>query len=134
MNILDFILYGKGVNLIIILLAAIILYACSILYYTALLGKLQKERKLEVKELKYHSNSVLAALTKKEFKFRDMFEESYSRSEVINTFLALLELLKRQYITVVQNGLFDDIDIVRNDDVDSILTEPINNEFDGEEN
>lgn len=73
-------------------------------------------------------------LTKKEFKFRDMFEESYSRSEVINTFLALLELLKRQYITVVQNGLFDDIDIVRNDDIDSILTEPVNNEFDGEEN
>ena len=66
--ILDFILYGKGVNLIIILLAAIILYACSILYSTALLGKLQKERKQEVKELKYHSNSVLAALTKKEFK------------------------------------------------------------------
>ena len=35
-------------------------------------------------------------LTKKEFKFSDMFESSYSRSEVINTFLALLELLKRQ--------------------------------------
>ena len=72
-------------------------------------------------------------LTKKEFKFRDMFEESYSRSEVINTFLALLELLKRQYITVVQNNLFDDINIVRNDDIDSIMTEITNNEFDGEE-
>ena len=72
-------------------------------------------------------------LTKKEFKFRDMFEDSYSRSEVINTFLALLELLKRQYITVIQNDLFDEIDIVRNDDIDSILTEPINNEFDGDE-
>ena len=72
-------------------------------------------------------------LTKKEFKFRDMFEENYSRSEVINTFLALLELLKRQYITVVQKNLFDDIDIVRNDDIDSILTEITNNEFDGDE-
>ena len=71
-------------------------------------------------------------LVKKEFKFRDMFEESYSRSEVINTFLALLELLKRQYITVVQAGLFDDIDIVRNDDIDSILTETVSSEFDGE--
>ena len=50
-----------------------------------------------------------------------------------NTFLALLELLKRQYITVVQNGLFDDIDIVRNDDVDSIMTEITTNEFDGDE-
>ncbi len=72
-------------------------------------------------------------LTKKEFKFNDMFEESYSKSEVINTFLALLELLKRQYITVVQNGLFDEIDIVRNDDVDARITETASvNEFDGE--
>lgn len=72
-------------------------------------------------------------LTKKEFKFTDMFEESYSKSEVINTFLALLELLKRQYITVVQNGLFDEIDIVRNDEVDARLTETTSvNEFDGE--
>ena len=71
-------------------------------------------------------------LTKKEFKFSDMFESSYSRSEVINTFLALLELLKRQYLTVKQNNLFEEIDIVRNDDVDSRLTEEVSNEFDGE--
>ena len=71
-------------------------------------------------------------LTRKQFKFKDLFEESYSRSEVINTFLALLELLKRQYITVTQNTLFDEIDIVKNEDVDSILTEAIGNEFDGE--
>lgn len=71
-------------------------------------------------------------LTKKEFKFKDLFEDSYSRSEVINTFLALLELLKRQYITVTQNSLFDEIDIVKNEDIDSILTESISSEFDGE--
>ena len=71
-------------------------------------------------------------ITKKEFRFKDLFEESYSKSEVINTFLALLELLKRQYITVSQNGLFDDIDIVKNEDVDSILTEAINIDYDGE--
>ena len=64
-------------------------------------------------------------LLKKEFNFRDMFEESYSRSEVINTFLALLELLKRQYITVKQENLFDDIDIIRNDDITARLTEDI---------
>ena len=73
-------------------------------------------------------------LTKKEFKFTDMFESSYSRSEVINTFLALLELLKRQYVTVKQNNLFDEIDIVRNEDIESRLTEDttMGNEFDGE--
>ena len=71
-------------------------------------------------------------LSKKEFRFSSLFEEEHTRSEVINTFLALLELLKRQYLTVKQNGLFDDIDIVRNDDVDSRLTEEVGNEFDGE--
>ncbi len=73
-------------------------------------------------------------LTRKEFKFKELFEDSYSRSEIINTFLALLELLKRQYITVTQSSLFDEIDIVKNEDIDSILTEAISNEFDGEEN
>lgn len=71
-------------------------------------------------------------ITKKEFKFKDLFEDSYSRSEVINTFLALLELLKRQYITVTQNSLFDEIDIVKNEDIDSIMIESISSEFDGE--
>ena len=66
-------------------------------------------------------------LVKKTFKFSDIFESSYSRSEVINTFLALLELLKRQYLTVKQNNLFDDIDIERNDDIDSRLTEDVCN-------
>ncbi|MBP3581596.1 MAG: segregation/condensation protein A [Clostridia bacterium] len=72
-------------------------------------------------------------LTRKNFKFTEMFEENYSKSEMINTFLALLELLKRQYITVTQNGLFNDIDIVRNDDIESRLTDENHNEFDGEE-
>jgi len=71
-------------------------------------------------------------LTKDRFRFTDMFEGDYSRSEVINTFLALLELLKRQYITVSQNGLFDEIDIVRNDDINARLTEDTSSEFDGE--
>lgn len=71
-------------------------------------------------------------LEKKEFKFNDLFESSYSKSEIINTFLALLELLKRQYIMVNQNGLFDEIDIVRNEDVNSRLTEDISTDYDGE--
>lgn len=72
-------------------------------------------------------------ITRDRFKFTDMFEANYSKSEIINTFLALLELLKRQYITVEQNNLFEEIDIVRNDDVSARLTEEnITNEFDGE--
>ena len=50
-------------------------------------------------------------LIKSEFKFKDLFEEDYSKSEIINTFLALLELLKGQEISVTQNGTFDEINI-----------------------
>ena len=71
-------------------------------------------------------------LTKDKFKFSEIFEDIHSRSEVINTFLALLELLKRQYITVNQTNLFDDIDIVRNEDIDARLTEEVIDEFDGD--
>jgi len=72
-------------------------------------------------------------LTKDKFKFTDMFDTSYSRSEMINTFLALLELLKRQYITVKQDALFENIDIIRNEDYNARLTEETSaSEFDGE--
>lgn len=72
-------------------------------------------------------------LTNKRFKFTDIFDSGYSRSEVINTFLALLELLKRQYITVTQDGLFNEIDIVRNDDYKETLIDEAPSEFDGDE-
>ena len=52
---------------------------------------------------------------------------------MINTFLALLELLKRQYITVTQDGLFNEIDIVRNDDYKETLIDEAPSEFDGDE-
>lgn len=91
--------------------------------------KIQKDRFTVAQKITQIKDVLL---TRKNFKFTDMFESSYSRSEMINTFLALLELLKRQYITVSQNGLFDEIDIVRNDDINARLTEDTSSEFDGE--
>ena len=41
-------------------------------------------------------------LEKGKFEFSSLVEGSYTKSEVINTFLALLELLKVQEIKVVQ--------------------------------
>lgn len=73
-----------------------------------------------------------ALLTKERFKFFDMFEETYTKSEVINTFLALLELLKRQYIRVEQENLFSDIEIVKNENVSERLTEDEPITYDGE--
>lgn len=71
-------------------------------------------------------------LARDEFKFSELFEAELTRSEVINTFLALLELLKRQYIMVKQENLFDDIDIIKNKDESARLTEDVSSEYDGE--
>jgi len=48
--------------------------------------------------------------------FFDLFEGDYSKGEVINTFLALLELLKRQEVRAVQEHQFSDIKLVKGDD------------------
>lgn len=41
--------------------------------------------------------------------FSDLFEDATDKIEVINTFLALLELLKHQVVRAVQNGNFEEI-------------------------
>lgn len=48
--------------------------------------------------------------------FSSLFEEDMSRSEVINTFLAILELLKEGTIHVTQEQKFDDIIIEANNE------------------
>lgn len=50
-------------------------------------------------------------LEKKKMRFSDFFEEDYTRSEMINLFLAVLELLKMQEIIVKQQSTYEDIDI-----------------------
>lgn len=47
----------------------------------------------------------------KRVRFDELFGEDFTKSEIINTFLALLELLKIQYAKVVQADLFGEIDI-----------------------
>ena len=45
--------------------------------------------------------------------FLELFRGDFSKSEVINTFLAVLELLKRQEVKAVQAHQYDDIMIMR---------------------
>jgi len=46
--------------------------------------------------------------------FFELFDADFTKSEMINTFLALLELLKTQEIKAVQDSLFSDIRIIEN--------------------
>ena len=51
--------------------------------------------------------------TECEIMFFDLFEMDFTKGEMINTFLALLELLKVQEIKAVQQSAFADIKIVK---------------------
>lgn len=78
-------------------------------------------------------NSVRNALiSSKTIKFKSLFDDNYSKSEVITVFLALLELLKQQVAYVDQENVTDDITIhyVDNTDIVSELqTDEIENQY-----
>ena len=74
-----------------------------------------------VKDKVEHIRTVL--LDRKECSFFEMFSSFYTKNELITTFQAMLELLKLQYITVEQGGIFDDITITLRDDRNEELGE-----------
>lgn len=67
-----------------------------------------------VKDKIHNIRQVLA--DRKQVKFTELFDEGYSKIEIITTFMALLELLKMQKVKVEQQGMFNEIDIKINED------------------
>lgn len=67
-----------------------------------------------VKDKVQHIRTTL--LEKKQVSFFEMFSSSVTKSELVTTFQAMLELLKLQYLTVEQSGVFDDITLTLRDD------------------
>lgn len=55
------------------------------------------------------------AKERKRFEFEELFSEDMTKSELINVFLALLELLKLQTVKVLQSGIFGNIVIIANE-------------------
>jgi len=51
----------------------------------------------------------------KRYVFEDLFVNDMTKSEMINVFLALLELLKMQTVRIEQSGQFDQISIISNE-------------------
>jgi len=74
-----------------------------------------------VKDKVDHIRNIL--LDRKVVSFFEMFPSRYTRTELITTFQAMLELLKLQYIAVEQNGVFDDITLTLRDDRNEELGE-----------
>ena len=93
--------------------------------FTKMMIKLQqkttisKERKIEKDRFTVAEKifSIKVIMNEREqMHFSEMFDEDYTKSEIISTFQAMLELMKLQFLKVQQNGLFDDILLIKNPD------------------
>lgn len=62
-----------------------------------------------------------AVMINKSILFTDLFEKDNTRSEIINVFLALLELLKRQIVTIRQDEIYSEIEIMANDEQEEVI-------------
>ena len=52
--------------------------------------------------------------------FKELLGEKYSRLDIVISFLALLELIKGDFIKVVQESIFEDIKMVRVKEISEI--------------
>ena len=57
--------------------------------------------------------------------FFSLFDDDYTDSEKINTFLALLELLKKQFAEATQDKPFDDIKITIREGAENLSYEGV---------
>ncbi len=90
-----------------------LLHKVSVKAETITERKIEKDRFTVAEKIAQIKDSLLI---KSQFKFSELFEADYSKSEIINTFLALLELLKNQLIKVEQTSTFGDIDIFKREE------------------
>ena len=71
------------------------------------------ERVVSVKERLHEIHQIV--LKKSRLTFKEMFSKGHTKVDVVVSFLALLELVKQQTISVVQSGAFSDIEIKKVD-------------------
>ena len=88
--------------------------------FSKLLAKLDEETKVEVERKIQKDRFTLAdkieglrskLTTEKKVKFFSLFDNDFTRGEIITTFLAILELLKVQFAHAEQDATFGDISI-----------------------
>lgn len=77
--------------------------------------KIQKDRFTVADKIEHITKIVI---DRKTVVFNKLFEEDITKSEVITTFQALLELMKKQIVKALQKNFDDDILITLNEEVD----------------
>jgi len=70
--------------------------------------QIKKDRWTVAEKIAFIKTSLIE---NKEINFFSLFDDTYSKLEIINVFLAILELLKFQYAEVVQSAKYEDINI-----------------------
>lgn len=82
-------------------------------------GKDKEEPKKIVKDRFTVAEKIVSirgyAREHKRFPFEELFTNDMTKSEMINVFLALLELLKLQSVRVEQTGIFQQINVISNE-------------------
>ncbi|MEW5895986.1 MAG: segregation/condensation protein A [Candidatus Omnitrophota bacterium] len=94
--------------------------------FSKALSRFKDQEVYEVEQEEYtveqKIHSILHSLLKKPVMFlTDFFISSRNKSEVIVTFMAVLELIRLKEIKVIQKRIFSDIEVIRN--TDNIITE-----------
>ena len=74
--------------------------------------QIKKDRWTVAEKIAFIKTSLIE---NKEINFFNLFDDTYSKLEIINVFLAILELLKFQYAEVVQSAKYEDINIKATD-------------------
>ncbi|NCA66887.1 MAG: hypothetical protein EOM87_02345, partial [Clostridia bacterium] len=70
---------------------------------------------------------VILLKERQKMKFFELFDNEFTQGERISTFLALLELVRRQFIVAVQKDVFEDIFIELKDGANSLSFEEVLN-------
>ena len=81
------------------------------------MGKVATLRRIRIRDKIELIRSMLSE--KGTISFQTLFSEKSTRVEIIVTFLALLELIKRYWVTTMQESLFSEIEITPTQDFDA---------------
>lgn len=88
--------------------------------FVEIMGRVEKrEKETEPKKIEKDRFTVAekiaaikdALMVKKKLKFTELFEQDQTKSELINIFLAILELMKTQVIKAIQKDIYGEIEI-----------------------
>ena len=102
-------------------LAMVLFTACGRWDFSREAAKAANEAQGETLRVEFTVEQKIAFIlesleSQKSVRFEELFTHDFTKSEIVTTFQAMLELLKHQYLRVTQTQLFGEITISMNPD------------------